>query len=108
VIRALDLAEVYPNIAGNDIHLYGAGRQGMYTLMASVLDSRISVLELSNGLESITELVMKRYFDHYDVMGLFIPGILAYLDLPDLLHWRKQMSSNRIQRPNDGSNNCAK
>jgi cephalosporin-C deacetylase-like acetyl esterase len=87
VIRALELVDFLPEIQNSDIQIYAQRRQGIYTQLAAFLDQRIEHIEVENGMESIGEWVKSRYYDHFDIMSLVLPGMLKYFDLPDLKKW---------------------
>lgn len=92
VLRAIDMAEKLPHTKQNDIQLYAHGRQGFYGRLASVLDSRIKNIQAVNGMNSFSELVRARHYDDYDIMSVVLPGMLKYLDVPDLEQWYTQIN----------------
>lgn len=89
VIRSLDAIKELPDIIPDDVHLYACGRAGVYAQLSAVLDSRIKKLKIVNGVHSFGSIVNARYYDSYDIYSIIIPGILQYLDLPDIRKWIK-------------------
>lgn len=87
VLRSLDLVELLPELKKDGVQLYAYGRQGIYAQMAAFLDQRIEQIEVVNGMGSVAEWVKSRYYNHYDIMSLVLPGMLKHFDLPDLDKW---------------------
>ncbi|MFC5401332.1 alpha/beta hydrolase family protein [Cohnella soli] len=90
VLRALDLAEILPDMVIHDLTIYAKGRYSLFAQLATVLDERVKQLKVEDGMESVASLVKSRDFDKYDVAGLILPGMLQYFDLPDLAEWSKE------------------
>lgn len=87
VLKSIDAAESFPACDGNDIHLYGSGRHGVYARLASVLDRRIRGLMTVDGFESYAEWVASRRYDFRDITSIVLPGVLRHFDLPELTDW---------------------
>ncbi len=85
VIRALDMIELWPGLKKEDIQLYAHGRQGVYAQLAAYLDTRVKNIDVIEGMGSYSSWVSARHYDHYDIMSVNFPGMLNYLDLPDLV-----------------------
>ena len=84
VIRSLDMAEIWPGLKCDDIRLYAHGRQGIYAQLASVLDQRILGIEVHHGVKSFADWIKMRHYDQTDIMSIVMPGILKYLDIPEI------------------------
>lgn len=87
VVRALDMALELPDIKLNDISLYCHGRQGIYGLVAALIDPRIKIIIEDEPLESYAGLAISRHYDDYSVNSIIWYGILKYCDLPDVRRW---------------------
>lgn len=87
VIRAADLLAAMKEVDKSDIRLYACGRYSVYAELASQLDERFAGIDTEQRLESAAELVRASYYDQYDAIGLFIPGMLRLFDLPDARRW---------------------
>jgi len=87
VIRSLELVDYLPKIKTDDIQLYTHGRQSIYAQIAAVLDKRIEQVEVVNGMESTAQWVKSRYYNHFDIMSVVLPGMLKYFDTSDLEKW---------------------
>lgn len=87
VLRAVDLVRAMDRVASDGIRLYGNGRYALYAELAAFLEQRIQGVNVENGMRSVAELVRLPYYDQYDVMGLILPGMLKYFDLPDVRKW---------------------
>lgn len=87
IIRALDAIELIKETKKEDIRLYAFGRQGFYALLAAFLDERVQSIAVDGGIESFSALVRSRYYNHYDIMSIILPGMLKYFDLPDIYRW---------------------
>ncbi|TMV49958.1 acetylxylan esterase [Paenibacillus mesophilus] len=87
VIRSLDIVELLGEGTGKDIRLYATGKFSLYGQLASILDSRLKRLDITDGIGSIAEWVRSRYYDTLDCEGIILPGMLRYFDLPDLDRW---------------------
>ncbi|NJD03670.1 MAG: hypothetical protein FIA99_13995 [Ruminiclostridium sp.] len=91
VIRALDAIELFKGIDADDIRLYAHGAQGIYAGLAAVLDKRVKSITAEEGVESIADFTGSLHYDQYcyqyDAMGIILPGMLKYFDLPDLDGW---------------------
>jgi acetyl esterase/lipase len=84
VLRALDVAELWPNLDSRRLHGLACGRHGIYLQLAAALDRRIRRLEVHEGIGSFAKLVKTRLYDSFDVKSLLLPGVLRHFDLPDL------------------------
>ncbi|MHB9140107.1 MAG: alpha/beta hydrolase family protein, partial [Victivallaceae bacterium] len=87
VIRALDAVPELPDIDGNDIELYGHGRQSVYALIAAALDPRVKSLREEEALPGYADLACARHYDDFDVNSIIFRGVLKYCDLPDIRKW---------------------
>ncbi|MGO4496298.1 alpha/beta hydrolase family protein [Paenibacillus sp. 2RAB27] len=90
VLRALDMAECLRGCvhADDDIHVYTHGTFSVYAQLAAGLDRRVAKLEVVGGCHSVSEWVQERHYDIQDRVATIMPGMLRYLDLPDLHDWR--------------------
>ena len=91
VMRAVDFLQEIHGIDHNDISVFAFGRHGVYGEIAAFLDNRIKKVEVVGGIGSFGTLLSTRYYDLYDVISLIIPGVLKYLDLPDLRAWKREL-----------------
>jgi hypothetical protein len=89
VLRTLDLIQQWPNLNANDVRAYANGRYGVYLQFAAGLDKRIRDVEIVGGIGSYTEWVKSRHYESRDAQSIVLPGMLKYLDLPDLERWRR-------------------
>lgn len=90
VTRAIDAVgalSVVRHLKKEDIMLYASGRCGMYAVLAAAIDGRLAGLQVGEEMESFAEWVGAKYYDHYDISSVIIPGVLQYFDLPDLKRW---------------------
>ncbi len=87
VTRAVDVLLSIPGLSAEDIRLYAHGRLGVYGQLAVFVDERIMGLEVVDGMGSYADWVGSRQYDHHDIRSIVFPGILKYLDLPDLDQW---------------------
>ena len=87
VIRAIDVAQEIPDVAPDEVEVYGHGRQGVYALLAAAIDPRIKSLREDASSTSYSDFVCSRHYDDYDINSVILPGILRYCDLPDLRKW---------------------
>jgi hypothetical protein len=85
VTRALDVIATRPDLSANGTHLYAHGRHGVYGQLAAAIDPRIAKVHVQSGIGSFANLIRSFHYDRDDIQSLVIPGILAHLDLPDLL-----------------------
>ncbi|WP_176705946.1 alpha/beta hydrolase family protein [Paenibacillus hemerocallicola] len=95
VVRSIDLVELLGGKTNADIRLYAEGRFSLYAELAEVLDGRLKLVEIENGVDSMAEWVGSRYYDALDSEAVLLPGMLRYFDLPDLRRWRASTPSNR-------------
>ena len=84
VLRALDVLPAWRGLRTDDLRCYAHGRQGVYARLAAALDARIRGVDVVEGMGSYAEWVGARHYDQYDIMGVVIPAMLRYFDLPDL------------------------
>lgn len=98
VLWALDMIAGLPGIDRNGIHIYAAGRYGLYGRLAAVLDERVGAVEVRDGLESYAAWIRSRHYDEYDIMSMVIPGVLQYFDMPDIDRWNAEDSDADITR----------
>ncbi|MFD0712565.1 hypothetical protein [Paenibacillus sp. GCM10027626] len=85
IIRCADVIRELDECHDAVIEFYTVGRHGLYVQLASVLDDRIEVPAIDDAFDgSITDRVKAREYETEDSMSFVIPGILQYLDLPEL------------------------
>lgn len=85
--RAIDVLCELLSIQTDDLHLYSYGRYNVYTELIGWLDDRVRHIWMDNPLHSLSQFVESEYYDQYDAMGLLLPGLLRYADLPDIRRW---------------------
>jgi hypothetical protein len=96
VLRALEILPYLPLTSQEGgVEVYASGRQGLYGLLASVLDESIAGFQWEDGMGSIEEWVRSEYYDSRDIMSIIIPGMLRRFDLPTLLSSLKQRAGRR-------------
>jgi len=82
VIRGIDLLYSRDDLKGKKIVVAGEGLGGLWTLLASVYDSRITGVVTIGTLPSYMMLLTNKF---YNVWGYFyVPGALSDFDIPDL------------------------
>ena len=84
VLRALDVVDEWPGVSSSDMRFYAYGRQGVYAQLAAALDVRVKGIEVVGGLGSYADFVRDRSYDPQDIRSIVLPGVLQYLDLPEL------------------------
>ncbi|PYI55483.1 alpha/beta hydrolase [Paenibacillus flagellatus] len=90
LLRAVDMARMLPESCADRVNLYAHGRFGFYAELAAALDARIGALHVEDGPESVAGWVRSRLYDPRDSLGVVLPGMLRYFDLPDLRRWRAE------------------
>ena len=87
VIRAVDVINEINDLKNEDIKLYTHGNYGIYAKLAAALNCKITNVEAVGCIDSYREWISSRYYDHYNIMSIVLPGMLQYFDLPDLDLW---------------------
>ncbi|MGF7146082.1 cephalosporin-C deacetylase-like acetyl esterase [Anaerotaenia torta] len=87
VIRMLDMLQDLKGINREEIRIYAHGDQGMYGLLAALLDERIQHITVQGNLPDFSEWVGSRYYTREDVMSTMFPQVLQYFDLSELSGW---------------------
>jgi hypothetical protein len=87
VIRSLDGMAMMEGVDTSDILIYCDGKQGFYGLAAAFLDNRIGRVKFAAEPESITRWVQSRYYDQTRRIGVILPEMLQYFDIPEMLRW---------------------
>lgn len=88
IMRAIDMAKLIPGARSERVALYAVGRYGLYAELAAALDERIDDLTVFDGAESVASWVRTRNYEPFDAVGVVLPDMLRYFDLPDLRRWR--------------------
>ncbi len=88
ILRALAALEHIPglDLASVELYLAGAGSQ-LYGKIAAFLDERIGRVSQLGKTSPLADLVTQQYYPDYNIRTMILPGILQYLDLPDLDRW---------------------
>lgn len=84
VLRAVEMIAVWPGMKKDDIRCYADGQAGVAACLASLLDRRITVVETGKSIASYASWVGDRNYNSRSMNVSVIPGILRYLDLPDI------------------------
>jgi hypothetical protein len=89
VLRAVEMAMYSLPIEAKFLQVYGEGKFGLYVKLAEALDRerRVKRWSVSNGPRSVADWVRVREYDETEVLGMVLPGMLHYFDLPDLEQW---------------------
>ncbi|MFC1562667.1 acetylxylan esterase [candidate division KSB1 bacterium] len=83
VMAAIDYLNQRSDVDSDNISIYGYGDGAMLALHAAVLDERIKTIGLNKTLISFRTLASEPFWSHSPF--LFIHGILANYDVPELL-----------------------
>lgn len=84
LLRALDIAGIYPRTKGEDIKIYTHGKYSVYADIIKFFDKRVSEVESEEGLESYAEFIKSWLYDHEDIQSVIMPGLLNIIDLDEL------------------------
>ena len=90
VLRALDVVDEWPGVSAEETRLYAHGRQGVYAQLAAAIDDRVKGLQVVGGLGSYADFVRDRSYDPNDIRSVVLPGVLRYIDLPELAGLTRQ------------------
>ena len=84
VVRAVDIINEINDLSNDDTQIFALGSYCVYAGLASALNNKIKNVESWGWYESYKEWIGSRYYDHYNIMSIVLPGMLQYFDLPDL------------------------
>lgn len=84
VLRAVEMAAIWPGCSPEDPRLYCSGRHGLYGRLAAPLDARITGCEVADAPTCVADWVGSRHYNAHDIKTLVIDGMLRYFDLPDI------------------------
>lgn len=89
VLRAIDMLAATGVVQADGLALYCAQAQGVYGLLAALIDPRVRTVTDATTFEGYRAFVQSRYYDDAHILGLLLPGVLRHLDLPQLRGWIK-------------------
>ncbi len=85
VIRGIDFLQTKKELEGKKITVYGEGIGGLWAMLASIYDTRISSVITENTLTSYKQLVNNKYYAVSSAYFWGAPGVLCDFDIPDLV-----------------------
>jgi cephalosporin-C deacetylase-like acetyl esterase len=85
VIRGVDLLQTRKEFQIKRIVVYGEGIGGLWAMLASIYDPRVSSVITENTLTSYKQLVTNKYYAVSSAYFWGAPGVLCDFDIPDLV-----------------------
>ncbi len=83
LLRVLEVLPTWPELDLSDIRLYGHGRYGLFAKLAAALEPRLGPCQWEASF-TYGEIVKNRFYNHYDIKSLMLPGVLRYFDVDEL------------------------
>lgn len=90
IMTLLDYITSIEQLKGKPVRIIANGPAATASLMAAVIDRRITALDLSETIKSFAEIAERPM--EKDWYSYVVPGILCYFDLPDLAALRPEMT----------------
>jgi hypothetical protein len=84
VLRIMDVLDVLPGVKADSMTFFAHGLHGIYPQLAAVLDKRIKISQVVDGIDSYAGWIKSRHYDDHDIMSIILPGMLRYFDIQDL------------------------
>ena len=88
VCRAVEMLRELEGIDGGDVSLYAEGYEGipgLYAALAAGLFSKVETKDVCPG--GFAKAVSRPFYNNYDFLPGLIPGLLRYLDIPEMEEW---------------------
>ncbi len=83
LLRVLDVLATWPDLAADDVTVYGSGRMGLHARLAAALDSRIKGCEWGNAF-IYRDYARSRLCETAALKPFLLPGVLRYFDVDEL------------------------